>query len=348
LVDPLRVNRADLRFVRLTNADKATASRAQEARLEESGIASPTRPARAGSPLHHPYLLLTLAPLFWGGNMVAAKLAVGVIPPFVLLAARFVAALVLVMPFAWPHLRAEMATLRRSWGWLLFYGAIGFAAFNACLYAGSQFTTAINSSIEQASIPVFVLIGNFLFFRVRGRPLQIVGLLVTILGVALVATHGDLAAVTSFTFNVGDLLVLLACLIYAAFTLTLKFRPAIHWLSFLGATMIGAVIGALAFLLLAGGGFAALSVLRTTPPEGWAIIAYVAVLPSLVSQMLFVEGVTLIGANRASLFNNLIPVFGTVLSVLILGESLEPYHIAAAVIVVAGIVMAEFAARRSV
>jgi drug/metabolite transporter (DMT)-like permease len=313
--------------------------------LRESGIATPAPAAPPTSLLSHPYLLLTLATLFWGGNMVAAKLAVGVIPPFVLLAARFIAALVVVLPFAWPHLRADLTAMKRSWGWLLFYGAIGFAAFNACLYEGANFTTAINSSIEQASIPVFVLLGNFLFFGVRGRPLQILGLALTIVGVMLVATHGDLETITSFKFNVGDLLVLLACLIYAAYTLTLKFRPKIHWLSFLGSTMIGAVLGALVFLTLEGGGVAALATLRTTSPEGWAIIAFVAVLPSLLSQLFFAQGVNLIGANRASLFNNLIPVFGTVLSVLILGESLEPYHLAAAVIVVAGIVLAEWSAR---
>jgi drug/metabolite transporter (DMT)-like permease len=314
--------------------------------LRESGIASPARRARPGSLLNHPYLLLTLATLFWGGNMVAAKFAVGVIPPFVLLAARFIAALVVVLPFAWPHLRADLKALKGSWGWLLFYGAIGFAAFNACLYSGATFTTAINSSIEQASIPVFVLLGNFLIFRVRGRPLQILGLLLTIVGVSLVATHGDLKTIASFSFNVGDLLVLLACLIYAAYTLTLRYRPTIHWLSFLGATMLGAALGGLIFLTLFGGGITALRATTTIGPEGWAIIAYVAVLPSLLSHLFFAQGVNLIGPNRASVFNNLIPVFGTILSVLVLGESLEPYHLVASGVVLAGIVLAEWSVRR--
>ncbi|MDR3474451.1 MAG: DMT family transporter [Devosia sp.] len=296
--------------------------------------------------LAHPYLLLTLAPLFWGGNMVAAKLAVGTVAPFVLLFARFLGALLLVAPFALPHLRRDWPALQRSAGWLFVYGALGFAAFNACLYVGVLYTTAINSSIEQASIPVFVLLGNFLFFRVRGRPLQLLGLLLTIVGVVLVATHGRLETIATFSFNLGDLLVLLACLIYAAYALTLKFRPAVHWLSFLGATMAGAVIGALFFLLVLGGGFAPLAALATTRPLGWAIIAYVALLPSLLSQLFFAQGVGMIGPNRASLFNNLIPVFGTLLSVLIVGEAPEPYHFLAGLLVVAGIVLAEWSARR--
>ncbi|HVW93655.1 MAG TPA: DMT family transporter [Devosia sp.] len=310
----------------------------------EQGVSAPARSGQRR--LGHPYLLLTLAPLFWGGNMVAAKLAVGQVAPFVLLAARFIGALMLVLPFAGPAMWRERRALLRHWGWFLFYGAIGFAAFNALLYAGALYTTAINSSIEQASIPVFVLVGNFLFFRVRGRPLQIVGLVLTIIGVALVATHGDLATIASFTFNQGDLLVLLACLIYGAYALTLRFRPPVDWLSFLGASMAGAVIGALAFLEIWGGGPGALSALAKTSALGWGIIAYVAFLPSLLSQLFFAQGVAIIGPNRASLFSNLLPIFGTILSVLILREALEPYHLIAAVVVVAGIALAEWSALR--
>lgn len=294
----------------------------------------------------HPYVLLTLAPLFWGGNMVAAKLAVGSVAPFVLLTARFVGALLIVLPFAWPHMRRDGSALRRGMGWLFLYGAVGFAAFNACLYAAANFTTAINSSIEQASIPVFVLVANFMFFGVRGRPLQILGVLVTIAGVMLVATHGDLKTIATFSFNVGDVLVLLACVIYAAYALTLKYRPSVDWLSFLGASMVGAVIGAVFFLFVFGGGPATLLALGATSAKGWAIIVYVAFFPSLLAQLFFAQGLVMIGPNRASLFNNLIPVFGTILSVLILRESLEPYHLLAAATVVAGIAMAEFAARR--
>ena len=100
------------------------------------------------------------------------------------------------------------------------------------------------------------------------------------------------------------------------------------------------------FLLVFGGGFGALSVLTTTGATGWGIIAYVALLPTLGSQLFFAQGLAQIGPNRASLFNNLIPVFGTILSVLILGEALEPYHLIAAAIVVGGIVLAEWTARR--
>lgn len=318
----------------------------QVSELQAGATAPSTKPAARW--LGHPYLLLTLAPLFWGGNMVAAKLAVGEVSPFVLLAARFIGALILVLPFAGPHMWRERRLLLGSWGWFLFYGAMGFAAFNALIYAGALYTTAINSSIEQASIPVFVLLGNFLFFRVRGRPLQIVGLLLTILGVVLVATHGDLTAIAGFRFNQGDLLVLLACLIYGAYALTLRFRPPVDWLSFLGASSVGALIGALVFLQFWGGGLGTLSALAVTSPLGWGIIAYVATLPSLLAQLFFAQGVAIIGPNRASLFNNLLPIFGTILSVLILREALEPYHLIAAITVIAGIALAEISAKKKI
>jgi len=314
--------------------------------LTDTKTGETTRLLPGASLLGHPYLLLTLAPLFWGGNMVAARMAVGVVSPFPLLLARFLIAAVLALILALPHLRRDWPAIKKSAGWLLFFGAVGYAAFNACLYAGATYTTAINSSIEQASIPVFVLLGNFLVFRVRGKPLQIAGVVITIVGVLLVATHGNLEAISTFRFNAGDLLVLLACLIYATYALTLKFRPKIHWMSFLATTMVGAVLGATVFLLTFGGGFGALTSLATTSPRGWGIIAYVAIFPSLGSQLFFAQGVTMIGANRASLFNNLIPVFGTILSVLVLRESLEPYHLVAAAIVILGILLAEWSARR--
>lgn len=294
----------------------------------------------------HPYLLLSLAPLFWGGNMVAAKLATGEVMPFVLLFSRFFGALMLVFPFALPHLKRDWPEMRKGWGWLLIYGAIGFAAFNACMYVAVTYTSAINASIEQASIPVFVLLGNFVIFRVRGRIVQIAGVVITIIGVMLTATHGDLPSIASFTFNIGDGLVLLACVFYASYALTLKFRPKIHWLSFIFATVMGAVLGAIFFLIAFGGGLAPLASLATTSLKGWLLIIYVATFPSIIAQLCFAQGVALIGPNRASVFNNLIPVFGTILSVIIIGEQLETYHFVAAVIVVAGIVMAEFSGRR--
>jgi drug/metabolite transporter (DMT)-like permease len=296
--------------------------------------------------LDRPYILLVLAPLFWGGNVVAAKLVVGEIDPFLLLASRCVLATLFIMPFAYRHLIADWETMKRTWLPLMAYGAVGYALFNVFLYSGLTMTTAVNSSIEQAALPMMILGANFIIFRVRATMLQIFGVLFAIFGVALTATHGDVQRLVTLDVNAGDGLVILACLAYTGYTLALRFRPKVHIMSFMAASFSGAALTGLVMLALFGGGLGQVATLADASPTAWAVIAYVAIFPSMFSQVAYARGVELVGPNRAAPSHNLIPVFGALGSVLILGEKLETYHFIAAAIIITGIVLAEWAARR--
>lgn len=297
--------------------------------------------------LDQPYLLLVLAPLFWGGNVVAAKLVVGEIDPFLLLACRCVLATAFILPFALRHLRVDWAVVRRSWPVLMAYGAVGYAIFNGLLYVGLQSTTGINSAIVQAALPMLILGCNFIVFRVRARWLQIVGVLLAIFGVLLTATHGDASRILTLDFNVGDLFVILACFAYTGYTLALRFRPAMNIMSFMAVSFSGAAITAVVMLFAFRDGAAQVASLGSMSMTVWIVIAYVAIFPSMFSQVAYARAVELVGANRAAPSHNLIPVFGTLGSVIILGESLELYHFVAAGIIVSGIVLAEWTARRA-
>jgi drug/metabolite transporter (DMT)-like permease len=147
--------------------------------------------------------------------------------------------------------------------------------------------------------------------------------------------------------NIGDGFVILACLAYTAYTLALRFRPKVDMMSFMAVSFAGAAISAVLMLALFGGGLGQVARLSDASFTVWAVIAYVAVFPSMFSQVAYARGVELVGANRAAPSHNLIPVFGTLGSVIILGESLMPYHFLAAGIIVSGIVLAEWAARRA-
>lgn len=300
----------------------------------------------SASILDQPYLLLVLAPLFWGGNVVAAKLVVGEISPYLLLASRCVLATLFILPFSWRALKADWDEVKRTWPVLMAFGIVGYALFNAFLYVGLTMTTAVNSAIEQASLPMLILGANFLVFRVRANLLQIFGVLLAIFGVVLTATHGDPLRLLRMDVNFGDGFVILACLAYTGYTLALRFRPKVHMLSFMAVSFFGAATAAVVMLALFGDGLGSVSTLAGASPKVWLVIAYVAVFPSMFSQIAYARGVELVGANRAAPSHNLIPVFGTLGSVLILGESLESYHFIAAGIIVAGIVMAEWAARQ--
>src|SRR5690606_5835556 len=159
---------------------------------------------------------------FWGGNVVAAKLVVGEIDPVLLLASRCVLATMVILPFAWTNLMADWGVVRRHWLVVMALGAVGYALFNVFLYLGLQTTTAVNSAIEQASLPMLILGANFIVFRVRARLVQIVGVLLAIFGVLLTATHGEPARLLTLDVNMGDGFVILACLAYTAYTLALR------------------------------------------------------------------------------------------------------------------------------
>ncbi|WP_127143143.1 DMT family transporter [Pelagibacterium montanilacus] len=293
------------------------------------------------------YLLLVLAQLSWAGNIVSGKLAVDQIDPLSLSLLRWTIALLVLAPFALSHVRRDLPAIKSNLHWLCLYGALGFTTFNVLIYGASTFTSSINISMEQAAIPVLVMVGNFLVFKVRATWMHILGVILTIYGVAMVATHGEPARILGLDVNIGDGMVLLACLCYAFYSLVLRFRPAIHWLSFLFVTTAAAALAALGYQLSLGGGPGALvDAVANTPPAGWIIVGYVAIFPSILAQLCYARGVELIGPNRASLFINLLPVFGAILSVVLAGEKLEGYHLIAALFIIGGIVIAEYAARR--
>ncbi len=297
--------------------------------------------------LGQPYLLLILAPVFWGGNITAGKMAVDQVDPNVFVIARWTGAILILLPIAWPHVRRDWPRLRPALPLLFMFGALGFAGFNLLMYNAALFTSAVNASMEQASIPVFVLLGNFLLFAVRPKLLQVLGLVLTIIGVIWVATHGDPSRILSLNVNIGDAMVLLACIFYATYSLTLRVKPPVHWLSFLFVTAASALITAVLYQFIVAGGLARFfELLPQITLKGWLLIVYVMTFPSILAQLFYARGVEIIGPNRASIFINLLPVFGTILSVLLIGEKFEAYHAIASILVISGIAMAEYSVRR--
>jgi len=294
-----------------------------------------------------PYLLLVLAPLFWGGNLVAGKLAVGQVDPNLLLLGRWFGAALILLILASKHLKKDWQKIRPRLAILILYGVLGFAAFNLLMYNSAHFTSGINMSIEQASIPVLVLLGNFFIFKVKAKPLQIIGLILTIIGVVFVASAGEPKKILSLEMNIGDVMVLAACFLYAAYSLTLKYKPNIHWLSFMLITSLAALGASFLYYILFAGGFESLvQEIPKTTMLGFGTIIYVMIFPSILAQIFYARGLEIVGANRASIFINLLPVFGTILSVIILGEQFKSYHIIASILVVSGIVLAEYSVRK--
>ena len=283
------------------------------------------------------YALLVLTTLFWAGNAIAGKLAVGLITPVELTFFRWLSASLLVFLFARRHLVEDWPVIRRHWPLLFALGALGFTGFNLALYAALGHTSAINVTIEQSCMPVLIILANFIFFRQRVAWIQGLGVVLTITGVVLTATRGTPLSIVESGVNRGDAIMMIGVLLYGGFTVALRYRPAMHWTSLMMSLAASAFVFAIPFYVaerLSAGphlpGIAA-----------WSIIAYTAIFPSLLSQAFFIRGVSMLGANRAGLFINLVPIFGSGLAVLLLGEHFRLYHLAGLVLVLGGIALAE-------
>lgn len=287
------------------------------------------------------YVILTAATLFWAGNSIAGKLAVGHVSPMVIVTARWLILLALLFVFNRRQVAADWPVLRPRLGYLLLMGSLGFTGFSALLYYALIYTSAINSAILQGGMPLFIFGASFLLFGSRVSVKQVLGFFISFAGVITIAARGELANLLALNINFGDALMLAAIISYGIYTAALRSKPQVHWTSLMVALCLGGTLSSLPFLLLEviqGG-------LIVPDLKGWAIIAYIVVFPSLLAQVFHIRSVELIGANRSGLFVNLLPVWGALLAVVILGEAFHLYHAVALVLILAGIGLAEHRSR---
>lgn len=282
-------------------------------------------------------LLLMVTTLLWGGNTVAGRLAAGEVSPMVVVFLRWVIVAGIMLPFLWPRIRSEWPIMRPSLTRMILMAGFGFVGFNTLFYIAAIQTTAVNLGIIQGSMPILVLIGSVIAFGAKIRALQIAGILVTVIGVTLIAAQGSLEVLMSLAVNPGDGIMLLACVLYSGYTLALRNRPQVSGLVFfavLAAISVFAAIPGLIYEIVSG---------TTIWPDwkGWLIVLYIALGPSCLSQIFFMRGVELIGPARAGVFINLVPIFAAILAVSILGEPFQWHHGLALVLVLGGIWLSE-------
>ncbi len=283
-----------------------------------------------------PYLLLTMAVLLWAGNFILGRAFHNEIPPVALAFWRWVGAALLVTLPALPHLRRDRQALLRSWPAILLLSTLGIAAFNTLVYSGLQYTEAINAFLLQSLMPVLIVLLSFMIFREKVTRLQCVGILVSLCGAVTIIARGDAEILLSLSINRGDLMVFTAIACYAGYTVMLRKRPYVHPLAFIATTFwLGSLI-LVPFYLWETLMVATLELKPTT----MLVIGYVIVFPSIVSYLCYNRGVELVGANRAGLFIHLMPVFGSLMAVLFLGESFCWYHGVGILLIGAGIYLA--------
>lgn len=271
----------------------------------------------------NPYLLLTLTALFWSGNMVLGRGIRADVPPLALAFWRWAIAFVLVLPLALPHLKSQWPRLKAGWKPVLILGLIGVGGYNTFAYLALQHTSATNAVLLNSFIPVATVAISWAFLGKHLRRIEGLGVIVSLCGALTIVARGDLAILMHLDLNVGDAWMLLAVLVWAIYTVGLAWRPTgVHPMLMLAAmTAVGlaALVPAYAWEMAQGRHI-------NVHFGSLASLAYVGIFPSFIGYIFYNRGVAEVGANKASLFIHLMPVFGTLLSAIFLSEIPLWYH----------------------
>src|SRR5262249_3274261 len=297
-------------------------------------------PAPSGNPVswlnNQPYLLLSLTSLFWAGNIVLARFVAGHVPPMTLSCVRWIGAFAMLLPFALPHLKRDWPALRAKLPLMLTLSATGFAFNNAISYWALQYTEALNALLIQSSGPLFVALWSLVLFGVRLTLAQFAGIILSLTGVLVIILRGDLSALASIHFNRGDLMFVGAVLSFGLYSALMPYRPRTPQLSLITFT-----IGCGAVLLFPLSVWEFLDGVTLKPDVlTAATLLYVMIFPSTLAYLFFNRGIALIGPNRSAPFLHLVPVFGSAMAILLLGERLRLFHLVGYALVLAGIVIA--------
>lgn len=284
--------------------------------------------------LLNPYLLLTLTALFWSGNMVLGRGIRADIPPLALAFWRWAIAFALTLPFALPHLKAQWHLLRRGWPIIVVLGVLGVGGYNTFAYIGLQYTSATNAVLLNSFIPIATIAISWIFLSRKLRGYQGLGVALSFLGACTIICHGDPLRLTNLSFNQGDLWMLGAVLIWAIYTIGLQWRPqGLHPMLMLAAlTLVGLLALAPAYAWEISTGRHV-----NLHPGSLLSLAYVGIFPGFLGYIFYNRGVQEVGANQASLFIHLMPVFGTLLSAIFLSEIPQFYHYLGIALIFSGI-----------
>ena len=291
-----------------------------------------------------PYVLLTLASLFWAATWVVGRAMRNDIPPIAMGFWRWGIALAILLPFAAAELRCKWHVVRSSWLTLTLLGLLGAVVFNTLIYVGLQYTAATNGVLFNSVSPILIILLSWVVARERISGLQACGVMLSLVGVLAIVTRGEFASLVAFHLNRGDLWLITAMLLWAIYTIVLRRRPReLSAMGFLAAMLLLSLPFLLPFYLWefsVRGGFA-------LTPATVAALAYYGTVPSIVAYLFWNRGVAQVGPNEAGLFVHLMPLFGALLSVIFLGERLYAYHYAGAALIFGGIYLTTRRARAS-
>lgn len=280
------------------------------------------------------YFLMVLCTVFWAGAFVAGKLSSLFIPPFTLTFLRFSIATV-VLFIIMKYKKQQIYKLKKKdFPIFLFTGLIGMFGYHVLFFIALNHTTAINASIIGASNPIITAILSIIFLKDTITYKRVLGIILSFTGVFLTLTNARLAMIKSFSFNTGDLVMLLAVVLWASYAVFSKwvmprYSPMIlTFYSFLFCTVliIPFVIYEVPWKLISN-----------IPYYSYTSVVYMSIFPSVIGYLVQQMSIKQIGPSKTSIFINLVPVFSIILSVLILKEALHPIKLLTTTLIIIGV-----------
>lgn len=273
-----------------------------------------------------PYFIMVLPPLFWAGNFVVGRAVVSAqIAPITLSFWRWLLAMLILLPFVLKPMWQQRKVIQTHFWKICFLAILSISAFNSLAYIALQYTTATNATLLNSFIPIFILVIMGLFFKEKISNKQILGVLVSLAGVFVILTRLDLEIIKALSINKGDLWMLVAALDWALYSIFLKYlRPEeLSPLPFLGIMVIIGTLVLVPLLLI--------NPFNEAPivwNEGMIkALAYIAIFPSIFAYLAWNYGMQKLGAATGGQFIHLMPLFGALMAVVFLGESIHLYHL---------------------
>ena len=281
------------------------------------------------------YLLLVLASLFWSGNFIVGKFAtLFEIPPLTLNVFRWISVWIILIPFTYKEIYKNYTYIRKNFLVISFMGVITISTFNSVVYFALNYTQVINAVLVLAVIPAVTIILSSLMKIEKTNFFQILGLILSIIGVGSIISNGDIQRIASLSFNKGDLWMLICVFTWALYSTLLKK----HKFKFSQFSLIQLMVSVGVLFLIPQYFYEQSIGLEVNFNKAFFLILfYVVVFPAIAAYYCWQKGIEIIGPNRATMFIQLMPLFSAVMAIIIFKEKFELYHFVGATFIVSGI-----------
>lgn len=288
------------------------------------------------------YLLLTLCVLFWSGNFIIGRFVSTNVEPIELAFFRWIFVVILLVPLLFTiDIKKVLYIFKTNFLILTVLSILGITLFNTLLYIALQTTTATNALLINSSVPILILVFSFFILKNKITKIQTLGILLSTFGVIFLVLKADLSNIINIEFTIGDMWVITSSISWALYSVLVKFKPKelTHLELFITVVYVGTIFFLIPWYLFQGYSLnKEISILK----ENWHFFLYVSIFPSLLSYYFWHTGIDEIGAEKTGQFTHLMPIFGSILAFIFLGERLELYHLLGAIFIAIGIYLSLF------